>query len=113
MLTTQKIQLFDPGFLFTPSDSFYLGRTVLPQYKTSQTTDRQTDDRRYIVPKARPIVRLAKMAQDRDLVTNGAPIGNGMHGMKWSHDRRCHVNQKVQSLDLVIFRCKYLENGLS
>ena len=37
-----KKQLFDPGFLFTPSDTFSLGRTVLPQYKTSQT-DRQTD----------------------------------------------------------------------
>ena len=34
-----KNQLFDPGFLFTPSDSFSLGHTVSPQYKTSQTTD--------------------------------------------------------------------------
>jgi len=25
-----KNQLFDPGFLFTPSDSFYLRRTVSP-----------------------------------------------------------------------------------
>jgi len=36
----------------------------LPQYKTLQTddrqTDRQTDDRRHTVPKARPIVRSAK-----------------------------------------------------
>jgi len=45
MAATQKNQVFDPGFLFTPSDSFSLGRTVLPQYKTSQT-DRQTTDRR-------------------------------------------------------------------
>jgi len=45
MAATQKNQLFDPGFLFTPSESFSLGRTVLPQYKTSQT-DRQTTDRR-------------------------------------------------------------------
>jgi len=49
MAATQKNQLFDPGFLFTPSDTFLLGRTVSPQYKTSQTdddrqTDRQTDD---------------------------------------------------------------------
>ena len=44
MAATQKNQLFDPGFLFTPSDSFSLGRTVLPQYKTSQTDRRQTDD---------------------------------------------------------------------
>jgi len=41
MVATEK-KLFDPDFLFTPSDSFSLGRTVLPQYKTSQTTDRQT-----------------------------------------------------------------------
>ena len=54
-----KHELFDPGFLFTPSDTFSLGCTVLPQYKTSQTTDRQRD-RRHIVPKARPIVRSAK-----------------------------------------------------
>ena len=65
MAAMQKNQLFDPGFLFTPSDSFSLGRTVLPQYKTSQTdddrqTDRQTTDRRHSVPKARPIVRSAK-----------------------------------------------------
>jgi len=39
-----KNELFDPGFLFTPSDTFSLGCTVLPQYKTSQTDDRQTDD---------------------------------------------------------------------
>ena len=52
-----KKRLFDPGFLFTPSDTFWLGRTVLPQYKTlqtdRQTTDRQTDrqtDRRHTVP---------------------------------------------------------------
>jgi len=43
MAATQKNELFDPGFLFTPSDTFSLGRTILPQYKTSQT-DRQTDD---------------------------------------------------------------------
>jgi len=51
MAVTQKNQLFDTGFLFTPSESFWLGRPVLPQYKTSkrqttdarQTTDRQTD----------------------------------------------------------------------
>ena len=48
----------DPGFLFTPSESFLLGRTVLPQYKTLQT-DRWTD-RRHTVPKTRPIVRSAK-----------------------------------------------------
>ena len=87
MAATQKNQLFDPSFLFTPSDTFSLGRTVLPQYKTSQTKDRQTDrqtthcakgttdsmvgqkrhrqtdrqtNRRHIVPKARPIVRSAK-----------------------------------------------------
>ena len=34
-----KNELFDHGFLFTPSDTFLLGRTVLSQYKTSQTTD--------------------------------------------------------------------------
>ena len=45
MAATQKNQLFDPGFLFTPSDTFWLGRTVLPQYKTSQTDDRETTDR--------------------------------------------------------------------
>ena len=61
MAATQKNELFDPGFLFTPSDTFSLGRAVLPQYKTSQTDDnRQTTDRRDIVPKARPIVRSAK-----------------------------------------------------
>ena len=38
-----KNELFDPGFLFTPSDTFSLGRTVSPQYKTLQTTERQTD----------------------------------------------------------------------
>jgi len=37
MAATQKNQLFDPGFLFTSSDSFSLGCTVSPQYKTSQT----------------------------------------------------------------------------
>jgi len=46
MAATQKHELFDPGFLFTPSDTFSLGRTVSPQYKTSQT-DRQTDDTLY------------------------------------------------------------------
>ena len=38
-----KNELFDPGFLFTPSDTFWLGRTVLPQYKTLQRDDGQTD----------------------------------------------------------------------
>jgi len=37
-----KNQFFDLCFLFTPSDSFSLGRTVLPQYKMSQMIDRQT-----------------------------------------------------------------------
>jgi len=49
MAAIEKINfLSDPDFLFTPSDSFSLGRTVLPHYKTSQTTDRrQTDDTVY------------------------------------------------------------------
>ena len=47
MAATQKRNFFDPGFLFTPSDTFLLVRTVLPQYKTSQT-DRQTTDRQTI-----------------------------------------------------------------
>jgi len=46
MAATQKINFFDPGFLFTPSDSFQLGRTVSPQYKTSQTDIQTADDRR-------------------------------------------------------------------
>ena len=41
----KKNELFDPGFLFTPSDTFLLGRTVSPQYKTSQIDRRQTDRR--------------------------------------------------------------------
>jgi len=45
MAATKKNELFDPGFLFTSSDTFWLGRTVLPQHKTSQTDDRQTTDR--------------------------------------------------------------------
>jgi len=47
MAVIEKNQLFDPDFLFTPSDSFSLGRTVSPQYKTLQTDDRQTDDTVY------------------------------------------------------------------
>jgi len=42
MAATQKINS-DPGFLFTPSDSFLLGRTVSPQYNTKRHR-RQTDD---------------------------------------------------------------------
>ena len=35
---TQKINsIFDPGFLFAPSDSFSLGRTVSPQYIRQKT----------------------------------------------------------------------------
>jgi len=49
MAATQKNELFDPGFLFTPSDTFSLGCTVSPQYNTLQTDDGQTD-RRHIVP---------------------------------------------------------------
>jgi len=30
-------ELFDPDFLFTPSESFLLGRTVLPQYIRQET----------------------------------------------------------------------------
>jgi len=56
----------------------------------------------------RPVI--SKTAQDR-LGYNGARIGNGMCGIKWSRDRRRHVTQKGQSRDLVIFRCKYLENS--
>ena len=37
-----KNELFDPSFLFTPSDTFSLGRTILLQYKTLET-DRQMD----------------------------------------------------------------------
>ena len=50
-------QLFDPGFLFTPSDSFSIGRTVCHNTKRHRQTDR-----RHILPKARPIVRSAKNA---------------------------------------------------
>jgi len=42
----------------------------------------------------------------------GAPIVNGMRGIEWSRNRWRHVTQKGQSRDLVIFRCKYLKNGL-
>ena len=42
---------------------------------------------------------------------NRAPIGNGMWGIKWSHDRLRHVTQKGQGRDPDIFRSKYLENG--
>jgi len=50
MATTKKNELFDPGFLFTPSDTFSLGRTVLPQYKTLQTDGGRQTDRRHTVP---------------------------------------------------------------
>jgi len=32
-----KNELFDPGFLFTPSDTFSLGRTISPQYIRQKT----------------------------------------------------------------------------
>jgi len=59
MAATKKSQPLDPGFLFTPSDSFLLGHSVSSQCKMSQTDRRQTD-RRHSVPKAQPIVRSAK-----------------------------------------------------
>jgi len=40
---------------------------------------------------------------------SGAPIRNGMRGIKWSRDRWRHVTQKSQGHDRVIFRCKYLD----
>jgi len=43
---------------------------------------------------------------------SGAPIGNDMRSIEWSRDRWRHMTQKGQSRDLVIFRCKYLENSL-
>jgi len=61
-----KNQLVEPGFLFTHSDSFYLGRTVSPQYKSSQT-----DDRRHTVPKARPIVRTVRSAKNHKKISEG------------------------------------------
>jgi len=60
MVTTQKNQLFNPGFLFTPSDSFSL---VVPFFHNTKRYRRQTDrqtDRWHSVPKARMIVWLAK-----------------------------------------------------
>jgi len=39
MAATKK-QLFDPGFQFTLSENFSLGRNLSSQYKRSQTTDR-------------------------------------------------------------------------
>jgi len=56
----------------------------------------------------RPII--SKTAWDR-VGYNGAPIGNGKRGIEWSRDRWQHVTEKGQGRDLVIFRCKYLENG--
>jgi len=54
MVATDKNQLFDPGFVFTPSDRFWLGRTVLPQNKRSQTTDdRQTTTDRQTTQRAK------------------------------------------------------------
>jgi len=56
MAATQKNQLFDPGFLFTPSDSF--------RHNTKRHR-RQTTHRRHSVPKARPIVLSAKNGAGR------------------------------------------------
>ena len=39
------------------------------------------------------------MARDRDLVTIGAPIGNGHLGIKWSRDRWRHVTLIGQPRD--------------
>jgi len=39
-----KKSTFWPSLLFTPSDCLWLGCTILPQYKTSQTDHRETDD---------------------------------------------------------------------
>jgi len=48
-----------------PENFMQIGPAVLPGYKTSQTTDTQTTDRRHSVPKARPIVRSAKNLTDQ------------------------------------------------
>ena len=57
MVATQKINFLTLVSYSLLQTVFLRGRTVLPQYKTLQTT---TDDRRQSVPKARPIVRSAK-----------------------------------------------------
>jgi len=44
---------------------------------------------------------------------NGAPIGNGMRGIKWSHDRLRHVTFRVQGRDFNIFKARYfVQNSL-
>jgi len=45
------------------------------------------------------------------LGANGAPMGNGYLGIKWSRVRWRHVTQKGQGCDLNILMAKYLENG--
>jgi len=57
---------------------------------------------------------ISKTARDnRDLVTIGAPIGNGMRGIEWSRDRWRHVTMKGEGRDPSIFKARYfVQNSL-
>jgi len=50
---------------------------------------------------------ISKKVGDRDSVT----IGNGIWGIKWSHDRFPHVTQRDQGRDPDMKNAYYLENG--
>jgi len=81
----------------------------LPQYKTSQTTDRrQTDDRRHIVPKARPIVRSAKNGARYRNSHKGRLIGNNISPIKWHKYQRPWVSLR----SLVITTAKRVARSL-
>ena len=78
-----KKSTFDPGFLLTPSDTFSLGRTVSPQYKTSQTDGRQTDDTR------------AKGATDSTVDQKSALKSTRPDLVNWSTNGHARVSLKL------------------
>ena len=79
-----KNQLFDHGFLFTPSDSFSLGRTVSPQYKTLQRqTDTQTDSRHYSTILTAPFDRVSMFELHECELDSFWVIANYFFQKKW------------------------------
>jgi len=66
----------------------------------------------FISQAARPITAINTVQNGwrYTLGDNGAPMGNGYLGIKWSRDRRRHVTQKGQGRDRNMIRAQYREN---
>ena len=101
--------VLEQKLLLTAYRKSYMSNRLVPKWMTLTFLQRSFNVISTIA--SHSPLNISQTVRDRGIRSKGPPIGNGLWGIKWSHDRWRRVTRKGQTRDPNTHRAHYLENS--